>query len=84
MLILRGAPALSDFRLQKLTRHLAQKLGASVAIAAEYVHFADVDQALDVEEMAVLERLLRYGPALPAGQADGTPLLDIKPAMTGE
>ncbi len=77
MLILRGAPALSDFRLQKLTRRLSQHLDAAVEITAEFVHFADVDQALDEKERAVLQRLLRYGPSLTAGEPEGTRLLVV-------
>ncbi len=77
MLILRGAPALSDFRLQKLTHRLTQQLDARVEIAAEYVHFADVDQALDAGEMGVLEQLLRYGPALTTSEPEGSLLLVV-------
>ncbi len=77
MLILRGAPALSDFRLQKLTRRLTQQLDAHVEITAEYVHFADVEQALDAAEMGILEQLLRYGPALTASEPEGTLLLVV-------
>ncbi|MEJ2694807.1 MAG: phosphoribosylformylglycinamidine synthase, partial [Candidatus Thiodiazotropha sp.] len=78
MLILRGAPALSDFRLQKLVRHLGQQLGASIEMAAEYVHFADVDQSLEKDELALLEQLLRYGPTRQVGEPEeGTPLVVV-------
>ncbi len=77
MLILRGAPALSDFRLQKLTHRLSQQLSAKVEIAAEYIHFADVDQSLDGSDKALLEQLLRYGPSLSAGKAEGSLLLVV-------
>ncbi|MEJ2590106.1 MAG: phosphoribosylformylglycinamidine synthase, partial [Candidatus Thiodiazotropha sp.] len=77
MLILRGAPALSEFRLQKLSRRLAERLGAAVELSADYMHFADVDQSLDEDEMSILNRLLRYGPAMPTSRAEGTLLLVV-------
>ncbi|MCU7844741.1 MAG: phosphoribosylformylglycinamidine synthase [Candidatus Thiodiazotropha sp. (ex Monitilora ramsayi)] len=71
MLILPGAPALSDFRLNKLIRRLGEHLDIPVELAADYVHFADIDQPLDDEEMSILNRLLRYGPAMPTHRPDG-------------
>jgi len=72
MLILRGAPAFSTFRLEKLQQRLAQAIGRLVSIQAEFVHFAEVDQALSDPELEVLERLLEYGPSFlptePGGQ----------------
>jgi phosphoribosylformylglycinamidine synthase len=62
MLVLRGAPALSDFRLQKLTDRLREQTGESIDLYAEYVHFAD---DLAGHQRDLLERLLRYGPTLP-------------------
>jgi len=71
MLILRGAPAFSDFRLRKLSDRLAAVLDRPLTVYAEYMHFARLEQSLDTAEQAVLERLLRYGPRLathdPAG-----------------
>jgi phosphoribosylformylglycinamidine synthase len=75
MLILRGAPALSDFRLQKMTQRLKAALGRDLALYAEYVHFAELDQSLSVNEQAILERLLRYGPKLTEHEPEGTLLL---------
>jgi phosphoribosylformylglycinamidine synthase len=63
MLILRGAPALSDFRLQKLLASLRVDGLAVQAVAAEFVHVADVDGELTVAERGVLEKLLTYGPS---------------------
>ncbi|MBL3529369.1 MAG: hypothetical protein JMN27_17215 [gamma proteobacterium endosymbiont of Lamellibrachia anaximandri] len=37
MLILRGAPALSDFRLQKLAQKLEKAVDRPVAIYAEFM-----------------------------------------------
>jgi phosphoribosylformylglycinamidine synthase len=77
MLILRGAPALSDFRLQKLTRRLSEQLQIPVDLVSEYLHFANVDQSLEADEQQVLETVLRYGPALPAREPSGTLLLVV-------
>lgn len=77
MLTLRGAPALSDFRLQKLTRRIAEATGTELSPYAEFVHFVDLDRPLDDAGRLVLERLLRYGPALPAHELRGELLLVV-------
>ena len=63
MLTLRGAPALSVFRLQKLRTRLQALAGDNVVVDAEFMHFVDVDGALEAHEAEVLDRLLEYGPA---------------------
>lgn len=72
MEILRGSPALSAFRINKL---LARFQAANLQVHnlyAEYVHFADLNAPLNDSEQAQLTRLLQYGPALsshtPAGK----------------
>lgn len=77
MLTLRGAPALSEFRLQKLSTRLHEALGLAVEVYAEFVHFADVAGELDASTHAVLQRLLRYGPALTEHEPRGTLLLVV-------
>ncbi|MCU7943301.1 MAG: phosphoribosylformylglycinamidine synthase [Candidatus Thiodiazotropha sp. (ex Cardiolucina cf. quadrata)] len=77
MLILRGAPALSEFRLQKLAQRLSGLLNGKAGVVSEYLHFADVNQSLDERERAVLDNLLRYGPAMPDIRHDGTLLLVV-------
>ncbi len=71
MLHLRGCPALSEFRLQKLYEQLVLQLPPLTAVHAEYLHVAELSEALDQHEKAVLEKLLSYGPAcsdeLPTG-----------------
>src|SRR5690554_34411 len=62
MLILRGAPALSSFRLQKLLLNLQQQVPAVTGVVAEFVHFVDVSAPLDEAQEAVLKQLLTYGP----------------------
>ncbi|MFC1684217.1 phosphoribosylformylglycinamidine synthase [Pseudomonadota bacterium] len=77
MLILRGAPALSDFRLSKLQQRLVDQLGRKVGLYAEYTHIADVEQSLTEDERRVLDRLLRYGPHLPEHDPEGQLVLIV-------
>ncbi|MCX8956805.1 phosphoribosylformylglycinamidine synthase [Erwinia psidii] len=78
MEILRGSPALSAFRINKLlTRFQDAHLPVS-DIYAEYVHFADVSAPLSADEKARLQRLLKYGPSL-AGHAPEGRLLLVTP-----
>jgi len=44
MLQLRGNPALSSFRLQKLTSTIQTQVPGVSHVYAEFVHFADVEQ----------------------------------------
>ncbi len=64
MLTLRGAPALSEFRKAKLLSSCRDRSSAVQHVYAEYVHFADISAPLTVDEQAVLEKLLEYGPRL--------------------
>ena len=64
MLHLRGCPALSDFRLQQLRQQLAMQIPSLTAIRAEYLHVAELSEALNPRQQAVLEKLLSYGPLL--------------------
>ncbi len=71
MLTLRGAPALSDFRLRKLQTRLADAIGRATALYAEFMHFVELEQALDEDEQRTLGRLLRYGPRLAGHDPEG-------------
>ncbi len=62
MLILRGASALSAFRLQKLTHKLATIHPEIHLRHSEYVHFAQSSEPLSREHQGVLAQLLHYGP----------------------
>jgi phosphoribosylformylglycinamidine synthase len=77
MLCLRGAPALSDFRLAKLLARLRATGLPDCDLYAEFVHFADVAAPLDATGHAVLERVLRYGPSLPAHEPAGELVLVV-------
>ncbi|MBI2311389.1 MAG: phosphoribosylformylglycinamidine synthase [Betaproteobacteria bacterium] len=75
MLRLRGSTALSRFRLDKLRRRLHAVLPDLVHVYAEFWHFAALKRELSPQELGVLERLLRYGPADRHEEPAGTLLL---------
>ncbi len=71
ILKLRGGPALSAFRLEKLHARLGEIAPGARIAGAEFRHFVETAHALDARERAVLDQLLVYGepvqPAPPAG-----------------
>ena len=75
MLKLRGAPALSDFRLQKLQKRISEKLGKTVEIYAEFLHLVELFETLDSRQLEVLNSLLEYGPALTVHEPEGALIL---------
>lgn len=71
MLILRGSPALSTFRLQKLLDRL-QAAGLPIqALAADFQHVVQTERGLSADEQGILERLLTYGPSREAERIAG-------------
>src|SRR5882672_9938137 len=68
ILKLRGARAVSAFRLDKLNSRLAAIRTPARIAAAEYWHFVEAERALEPRESQVLERLLQYGEPAPAGE----------------
>jgi phosphoribosylformylglycinamidine synthase len=72
MLILRGAPALSEFRVNQLLKNCKFASLPVRDIYAEYIHFADVSADLSEDEQGKLAKLLTYGPTIaehaPVGQ----------------
>jgi phosphoribosylformylglycinamidine synthase len=62
MFSLLGAPALSQFRLDKLLQSLQVRDPRVSGISSRYVHFVDAAQALDENELELLGKLLTYGP----------------------
>ncbi|MFA0088344.1 phosphoribosylformylglycinamidine synthase [Vibrio sp. 10N.261.51.F12] len=75
MRILRGSPALSEFRVNKLV-DLCRELSLPVTgIYAEFAHFADLTSDLDASEIEKLEKLLTYGPTIEEHEPTGTLLL---------
>ncbi|PKE32949.1 phosphoribosylformylglycinamidine synthase [Rahnella sp. AA] len=75
MEILRGSPALSAFRINKLLSRCQEARLPVNDIYAEYVHFADVSAPLNSDEQTKLQRLLKYGPSLAEHAPTGRLLL---------
>ena len=71
MLELRGAPALSPFRLAKLLEQLQGRVPQVSGVYSEFFHLVDVEGELSASEVDVLGRLLTYGPKLAAEQPQG-------------
>ncbi|NRA61229.1 MAG: phosphoribosylformylglycinamidine synthase [Psychrobium sp.] len=72
MEILRGAPALSNFRTNKLLESASQLSLPVTNIYAEFMHFAHLNDSLSSNELEKLNKLLTYGPTIaehaPIGQ----------------
>lgn len=62
MEILRGSPALSTFRINKLLTLCHNQHLLIEKIYAEYVHFVDLSAPLERDEKLTLNQLLSYGP----------------------
>jgi len=74
MLTLRGAPALSDFRLEKLRNDLVAAGVPVATISTAFIHvveLADGVTELAPAELSILEKLLTYGPQRAAHAAVG-------------
>lgn len=71
MEILRGAPALSEFRINKLLEAFAEHGLKVNSVYAEYVHFANLSSSLTDEERTTLVKLLTYGPHIVEHEAKG-------------
>lgn len=67
MLTLRGAPALSSFRSQKLLSNIQQLAPKVTGISSEFVHFIHLSEdVLSESNRQVLDALLTYGPKVEA------------------
>jgi phosphoribosylformylglycinamidine synthase len=71
MLVIPGSRALSDFRQDKLIARVRLVAPAVQRIEARFVHFVDLAEALGEQELAVLRRLLTYGPPVSEQDAPG-------------
>ncbi|WP_394201122.1 phosphoribosylformylglycinamidine synthase [Shewanella waksmanii] len=71
MEIIRGAPALSAFRIQKLMEACKSAQLPVTDIYAEFVHLADLTESLEENEQQQLAKLLTYGPAIEAHAPEG-------------
>ncbi|RYV01109.1 phosphoribosylformylglycinamidine synthase [Shewanella sp. OPT22] len=72
MEIIRGAPALSEFNVQKLLQACNSQALPVKSIYAEFIHLADLSQALDDSERQQLEKLLTYGPKIESQLPQGS------------
>lgn len=72
MEIIRGAPALSAFRVQKIMEACETASLPVSGIYAEYIHLADLTESLNDNETQQLAKLLTYGPAIEAHAPQGT------------
>jgi phosphoribosylformylglycinamidine synthase len=70
MLILRGASALSAFRLDKLAQKLSNLHPEIRLLHTEFVHFAELSGAMSVDQEEVLRQLLQYGPRTEESSVD--------------
>ncbi|MDP6198951.1 MAG: phosphoribosylformylglycinamidine synthase, partial [Porticoccaceae bacterium] len=77
MIILSGAPSLSDFRRRKLLSSLQNTVPSVVSVTAEYVHFAEVSAPLSEAEQDTLQALLTYGPSAQQSDNNGDLLLVV-------
>ncbi|QXO16714.1 phosphoribosylformylglycinamidine synthase [Vibrio ostreae] len=75
MRILRGSPALSEFRVNKLLETCREQNLPVTGIYAEFMHFADLKADLDGAELEKLEKLLTYGPTIQEHEPQGLLLL---------
>ena len=80
ILKLRGASALSDFRLAKLLPQLNSVHPGVKSVAAEFRHFVEVLEPLDAPETELLAPLLPYPPPLPTSSHPARSFLVVPPA----
>jgi len=64
MLSLPGTSALSVFRRERLLAEMQQRVPLLTSVEAIYWHFGEVKSELTSQELAVLKRLLIYGPKI--------------------
>lgn len=75
MRILRGSPALSEFRVQKLLETCREQQLPVTEIYAEFMHFAELNADLADQEVEKLAKLLTYGPTIQEHEPQGLRLL---------
>lgn len=82
MLELIGSSALSTFRQQRLLKKISTLIPAVTDISAEFIHFADAENALSDGDLDKLKRVLTYGPKSDGIEHIGTRLLVVPRAST--
>jgi phosphoribosylformylglycinamidine synthase len=81
MLILPGAPALSEFRNARLLAAVRARVPAVTRFTARFVHFVQVARELTADERRVLEALLTYGPREEGRRDDRGELIVVTPRL---
>jgi phosphoribosylformylglycinamidine synthase len=74
---LRGSPALSQFRLDKLYATLKTTAPSISHIYAEFMHFAFSQESLNASSQNILQQILTYGPSVLAESPKGELFLVI-------
>ncbi|MBY6106785.1 phosphoribosylformylglycinamidine synthase [Ferrimonas balearica] len=77
MEILRGAPALSAFRVNKLMQACRDAKLPVTDLYAEYTHFAHLSAPLSEQHTQQLAQILTYGPRMEEHTPEGTLLLVV-------
>ncbi|MGH8136059.1 MAG: phosphoribosylformylglycinamidine synthase, partial [Steroidobacteraceae bacterium] len=77
MLELRGAPALSDFRLERLLASLHRSLPTIRRVQVHYRHYVDHSRAPAAAELRILERLLDHDSRATDATGNGQQLLTV-------
>ncbi|MEE8343521.1 MAG: phosphoribosylformylglycinamidine synthase [Gammaproteobacteria bacterium] len=77
MFQLRGGPALSEFRLEKLLQRLRVAVPNVTALHVDFVHFVESETSLSGQDQKILTQLLAYGPAHSTDQPAGELLLVV-------
>jgi phosphoribosylformylglycinamidine synthase len=77
MLVVPGRAALSSARLEKRLARVQRDNPGVTALAAEHVHFVDVNGTLTDKQRHVLDRLLTYGPRAVRSSLQGQRLLVV-------
>jgi phosphoribosylformylglycinamidine synthase len=77
LLHLSGPRAFSDAALAKKLARIRERNPGVAALAAQFVHLADVGAELAPEQRALLDRLLTYGPRRPAQASSGLRLFVV-------
>ena len=71
MLTFRGAPALSDFRLDKALASVRERVPHVESVDTRFLLFVATRSPLSAAARRVVESLLEYGPAISAGEPSG-------------
>ena len=69
MLNIKGSPALSEFRVNKLLTNL--KPFGVAGLASHFIHLVDISEGLSERERQVLNSLLEYGPKMQDSALEG-------------